>query len=206
MPRSSWRKGCVKELHAGDYNIIRSASVKIYQKNSDTTIILKRPLQHLVLLETTIKEPGNESQFSRREAAMNADVIRKLTTCLCYDPNLGGECLDYSESLHVCNTYPLDISFTEFLCRFNIQKILSLKPDMFFKFFLPILTLGFKDRILGNLKSNFVFEFKCGNFIASYHRNTYKDMEIRVSEHQIASPKKVIKSKMLYPYQSETTC
>ena len=64
-------------------------SVKVYQKNSDKTFILKRPLQHLVLLETTIKKPANESQYSA-EAAMNADAIRKLTTWLCYDPNPGG--------------------------------------------------------------------------------------------------------------------
>ena len=54
--------------------------MKVYQKNSDKTFILKQPLQHLVLLGTTIKEPANESQSCRREAAMNADAIRKLTS------------------------------------------------------------------------------------------------------------------------------
>ena len=51
---------------------------------------MKRPLQHLVLLETTIKETTNERQRLRREAAMNTDAIHKLATCLCYDPNPGG--------------------------------------------------------------------------------------------------------------------
>ena len=78
------------ELHADHDDIIRSASVNIYQRNSDWTFILKRLLQQLVLLETTIKEPANESQCSRREAAMNADAIRKLTAWLCYDPKPGG--------------------------------------------------------------------------------------------------------------------
>ena len=80
MPRLSWRKGRVMELHAGDDAIIRSAFVKVYQKNSDKTFILKQTWQHLVLLESTIKEPVNESQCSRREAAWNADTIRKSTT------------------------------------------------------------------------------------------------------------------------------
>ena len=68
------------ELHAGDDAIIRSAFVKVYQKNSDKTFILKQTWQHLVLLESTIKELVNESQCSRREAAWNADTIRKSTT------------------------------------------------------------------------------------------------------------------------------
>ena len=68
------------KLHAGHDDVIRGLSVKVYQKNSDKTFILKRPLQHLVLLGTTIKEPANETQCSRREAAMNADPIRKLTS------------------------------------------------------------------------------------------------------------------------------
>ena len=80
MPRLSWRKRRVMELHAGDDAIIRSAFVKVYQKNSDKTFILKQTWQHLVLLESTIKEPVNESQCSRREAAWNADTIRKSTT------------------------------------------------------------------------------------------------------------------------------
>ena len=68
------------KLHAGHDDVIRGLSVKVYQKNSDKTFILERPLQHLVLLGTTIKEPANEIQCSRREAAMNADAIRKLTS------------------------------------------------------------------------------------------------------------------------------
>ena len=45
------------EPHADNDNVIRSVSVKVYQKNSDEIFILKQPLQHLVLLETTIKDP-----------------------------------------------------------------------------------------------------------------------------------------------------
>ena len=37
LPRLSWRKGRAMELHAGDGDVIGSASVKVYQKNSDKT-------------------------------------------------------------------------------------------------------------------------------------------------------------------------
>ena len=43
--------------------------------NSDKTFIMKRPLQHLVLLETTIKGTANESHLSLRETAVNADFV-----------------------------------------------------------------------------------------------------------------------------------
>ena len=88
--------------------------MKVYQRNSDKTFILKRPLQHLVLLETTIKDPANESQCCRREAAMNAGTICKLTTWFCFDPNPGGECLDYPEPLYLHNIYALNISLAKF--------------------------------------------------------------------------------------------
>ena len=58
------------EPHADNDDVIRSVSVKVYQKNSDEIFILKQPLQHLVLLETTIKDPKNEKHCSRRGAAM----------------------------------------------------------------------------------------------------------------------------------------
>ena len=45
------------EPHADNDDVIRSVSVKVYQKNSDEIFILKQPLQHLVLLERTIKDP-----------------------------------------------------------------------------------------------------------------------------------------------------
>ena len=41
LPRLSWRKGRVIGLHSGHDAVIRSASVKVYQRNSDKTFILK---------------------------------------------------------------------------------------------------------------------------------------------------------------------
>ena len=76
LPQLSWRKGRIIEVHTGNDDVIRSGYLKVYQKSSDKTFILKRPLHHLVLLETTIKEPSNKSQY----LAINADAMRKLTT------------------------------------------------------------------------------------------------------------------------------
>ena len=42
------------QLHAGNGDVIRSTSVKVYQKNNNKTFIMKWSFQHLVLLETTI--------------------------------------------------------------------------------------------------------------------------------------------------------
>ena len=39
---------------------------------------MRQPLQYIILLETTIKELEIEYQHSRREAATEADAIRKL--------------------------------------------------------------------------------------------------------------------------------
>ena len=41
LPRLSWRKGRVIGLHSGHDDVIRSASVKVYQRNSDNALILK---------------------------------------------------------------------------------------------------------------------------------------------------------------------
>ena len=102
------------EPHADQVDVIRSVSVKVYQKNSDETFILKQPLQHLVLLETTIKDPKNEKHCSRRGAAMKYVMLMQYVNWLCYELNPRSVCLDYSESLHACNIYFLDISFAEF--------------------------------------------------------------------------------------------
>ena len=68
------------ELYTGNDEIIRSATVNVYQSNSNKTFNIKQPLQHLILLETTIKETANERQCSCKEAAMKVNAIHKLTT------------------------------------------------------------------------------------------------------------------------------
>ena len=58
----------------------------MYQNKLQKTVTLKRPLQLIVSLEVTnnlreiSSEEMKESTRTRREAAANADVIRKLMT------------------------------------------------------------------------------------------------------------------------------
>ena len=78
LQQLSWRKVRVIELYTDNDDFIRSASVKVYQKSSDKTFIMKQLLHHLVLLQTTVKKPANESQRSSREAAIISDTICKL--------------------------------------------------------------------------------------------------------------------------------
>ena len=47
----------------------------------------------------------------------------------------------------------------------------------------------FKDRVPETLKCNFVYKFKCGSCTASYYGKTYRNMKVRVSEHQSVSPR-----------------
>ena len=68
------------ELYAGNDEVIRSATVNVYQSNSNKTFNIKQPLQHLILLETNIKETANERQCSCKEVAMKVNAIHKLTT------------------------------------------------------------------------------------------------------------------------------
>ena len=85
-PRLSWRKGKIEAFIVGKDNVTRGVKILAYQNKLQKTVTLKRPLQLIVPLEVTnnlsenslqeVKEPTR----TRREAAANADVIRKLMT------------------------------------------------------------------------------------------------------------------------------
>ena len=47
----------------------------------------------------------------------------------------------------------------------------------------------FKDCVPETLQSNFVYKFKCGSCTASYYGKTYRHMKVRISEHQVVSPR-----------------
>ena len=85
-PRLSWRKGKIEAFIVRKDNVTRGVKVLVYQDKLQKTVTLKRLVQLIVLLEVTnnlrenslqeIKEPTR----TRREAVVNADVIRKLMT------------------------------------------------------------------------------------------------------------------------------
>ena len=85
-PRLSWRKGKIEAFIVRKGNVTRGVKVLVYQDKLQKTVTLKRLVQLIVLLKVTnnlsenslqeIKEPTR----TRRETAVNADVIRKLMT------------------------------------------------------------------------------------------------------------------------------
>ena len=89
VPRMKWRKRKVLKLIRGIDNKVRGAELLVYNKNSEKTSKIKRPLQLIVPLEidslgntkqsrSHCIEPASEYNRPRREAAKNADMKRKL--------------------------------------------------------------------------------------------------------------------------------
>ena len=50
-PRMNWKMGKVESLIIGRDNLIRGATLKTYQKKTNKTCIIRRPLQYLIPLE-----------------------------------------------------------------------------------------------------------------------------------------------------------
>ena len=85
-PRLSWRKGKIEAFFVGKDNVTRGVKISVYQNKLQKTVTLKHPLQLIVPLEVTyilhensLQEMTEPTQ-TQREAAANADVIRKLMT------------------------------------------------------------------------------------------------------------------------------
>ena len=79
-PRLSWRKGKIKVFIVGKDNVTRGVRISVYQNKLQKTVTLKRPLPLEVtnnLRENSLQEV-KEPTRTQREAATNADVIRKL--------------------------------------------------------------------------------------------------------------------------------
>ena len=72
-PRMQWKKGHVLNLIKGTDDVTRGAEVltKLGQSNSFRKTVLKRPVQKVIPLE--VSRP-------RRQAALNGELIRRLTT------------------------------------------------------------------------------------------------------------------------------
>lgn len=88
LPRSQWRLGRVEQLIPGtDDNVRAAAVVKVITK-TERAVTVKRPVQRLFPLEvqeavTNDEQPSEERgrngvRRTRREAALNADCIRRL--------------------------------------------------------------------------------------------------------------------------------
>ena len=92
VTRMKWRKGKVLNLIRGKDNKVSGAELLIYNRETGKTSTLRRPLQLIMPLEietvrdtkqnennTHCPEPPDEyTRKPRRDAAKNADLIRKL--------------------------------------------------------------------------------------------------------------------------------
>ena len=93
--RLSWLKGRITKLIESPDNNIRAVELNVYQPNSDRLCTIRRPIQHLVLLEIQneiqeIEQPDKENEKEpakqerlRRAAALNPDILQKI----CHESN-----------------------------------------------------------------------------------------------------------------------
>ena len=90
IPCLSWRKGKIEKLIYGDGNLVRRADVCVYQDGLGKTIVIRRPLQLLVLSEITniihndneVNGPANKRP---RLVSLDADLIPPLSVLV--NPN-----------------------------------------------------------------------------------------------------------------------
>ena len=84
-PRLSWRKGEIEAFIVGKDKITRGVKILVYENKLQKTVTLRRPLQPIVplvannLRENSLQEVKGPTR-NQREAAADADVIRKLMT------------------------------------------------------------------------------------------------------------------------------
>ena len=88
--RLKWQKGKITRLIKGKDGLVRGVELAIYQKQWNKVNNIKRPVQLIVPMEITntdddisnnkdVNEPAkDEIRRSQREAAKNANMLRKL--------------------------------------------------------------------------------------------------------------------------------
>ena len=73
LPRLSWRKGKVEKLIHSEDGLVRAADIRVYQQKKNKTIIIRRPVQHLVQLElsdVSVDIESNETESLNQEPAI----------------------------------------------------------------------------------------------------------------------------------------
>ena len=77
-PRSKWEKGVVDELIKGSDGKVRGAKLRVCTKDGKINLI-KRGIKRLIPLELLLHEVGTRDRPNRRNAAANADLMRKMS-------------------------------------------------------------------------------------------------------------------------------
>ena len=80
-----WRKCKVTNVIRGRDDLIREVELEVYQPNSNKTVRINRPLQHIVPFEITEEKTNTDTETDneirpKRIAAANPDLKRRLTT------------------------------------------------------------------------------------------------------------------------------
>ena len=84
-----WQKGKITSLIISKDGLVRGVEFAIYQKQRNKKNDIKRPVQIIVPMEITsnddditnnkdVDEPAKDEKRSQREAAKNANMLRKL--------------------------------------------------------------------------------------------------------------------------------
>ena len=76
IPWMNWKKGMIVKVIRGRGNMVRGVELCIFQPKLNRTMTINRPLQLIVPFE--INKPEDDITHSRRNTAVNAEVIIKL--------------------------------------------------------------------------------------------------------------------------------
>ena len=77
-PRNKWKKGVIDELIKGSDGKVRGATLRVCTKDGKINLI-KRDIKRLIPLELHLHEVGTRDRPNRRNAAANADLMRRMT-------------------------------------------------------------------------------------------------------------------------------
>ena len=74
----NWKKGMIVNVIRGRGNMVRGVELCIFQPKLNRTMTINRPLQLIVPFEINKPEDDIRVTCSRRNAAVNAEVIKLL--------------------------------------------------------------------------------------------------------------------------------
>ena len=77
-PRNKWKKGVIDELIKGSDGKVRGATLRLCTKDGKINLI-KRDIKRLIPLELHLYEVETRDRPNRRNAAANADLMRRMT-------------------------------------------------------------------------------------------------------------------------------
>ena len=77
-PRNKWKKGVIDKIITGSDGKVSGATLRACTKYGKTNLI-KRDIKRLIPLELHLHELGTHDRPKQRNAAANADLMRRMT-------------------------------------------------------------------------------------------------------------------------------